>query len=269
MKRLNNKGQASIFGLILVAAVAIMIVAGVLPVLINPSSSLPVNRLLSALGGYGYTAYATPAGDFYVNNLYPNADDTYDIGKDDTRFQDIFFSGSLDKERSDGTGGYWHEYRFDVINLAKGASGATFIVPTSDTLGGYRLDASTEYLYFASHIEHDWDGISDGLLDIGFEVGLDNTAGSVSDVVVLTIEHYHKAFGDTTTSPTTHNGSAVVGQSSEWKFFEMFIPVNDLEPESTMSFRISLDTTLSDVDNVILVHIEFKYPTRHPALEVE
>lgn len=190
---------------------------------------------------------------------------------DDVYTRNIFIGEdySFEKELDDGSGGYWHEYRFDVINLSKGGSGATYIIPNSDTLGGYRLDANTEYLYFTAHIEHDWDGFSDGLLDIGFEVGLDNTGGNVDDVVVLTIEHYHKGFGDITTSPTTHNNSVVVGQSPEWKFFEMFIDVNDLASEITMAFRISLDTTLSDVDNVILVHIEFKYPTKNPGLEVE
>ena len=87
------KGQGSLIGLILLAAVAIMLVVGVLPYLVNPYSSLPVNKLLEALWRHGYTAYASPTGDFYVNNLYPNADSTYNVGAVGNEFSRGYFDG--------------------------------------------------------------------------------------------------------------------------------------------------------------------------------
>lgn len=180
---------------------------------------------------------------------------------------DVYTSASYVRVASDGTGGYWHEMEVDIFSISPGGSGATQVIADAFTLGGYRLDAATEYLYFDTHIEDDWDGISDGEVVIYFEVNTDNSGGLVTDVVTINIQNYHKLPGDRITTVSDHEESVVVGQAEAYDLFVITISIGNLDLTEVTVYRINLNTILSDVDDIILNYIEFRYPTYLPAAE--
>ena len=103
--------------------------------------------------------------------------------------------GHLIREGTTG-GGFIHEYNLDAINLISGGSGATFIAPNASSLGGYQLNGITEYLFFSTRVEDDWDEINDGIVEIWFEVNDDNTGGLDTDTVKIQLECWHKIEGE-------------------------------------------------------------------------
>lgn len=166
-----------------------------------------------------------------------------------------------------GGGGYWHEYAMGAIELSPGSSGATLITPNVSSLGGYRLDAINEYLYYNAHVEHDWDGVSDGLFEILFEVNVDNTGGLVTDTVKFQLEVWHKLDGELVNTVYSLQGNTVVGQSDQYELFEQEITIGNLREWEVLAFRLNLNTIQSDVVTVIVNYVEFKYPTFIPQME--
>lgn len=166
-----------------------------------------------------------------------------------------------------GNGGYWHEYALGAIDLSPGASGATLIVPNASSLGGYQLNAINEYLYFNSHVDHDWDGTSDGLFEIFFEVNDDNSGGLVTDTVKFQLEVWHKVKGELTNTVYSLSGNTVVGQSQQHELFEQEIIIGNLRETEVLAFRLNINTIQSQVTDIIVNYIEFKYPTFIPQME--
>jgi hypothetical protein len=166
------------------------------------------------------------------------------------------------------TGGYLHEYTLGAIELSPGASGATLIVPNISSLGGYRLDNITETLFYTIHIEDDWDGLSDAIFEISFEVNVDNTGGLVTDTVKLQLEVWHKIPGELTNTVFSLQGNTVVGQADQHQLFIQNITVGNLRYDEVIAFRVNLNTIQSQVTSVIINMVEFKYPTFIPAMEV-
>jgi hypothetical protein len=166
-----------------------------------------------------------------------------------------------------GGGGYWHEYAISANELSPGASGATFIAPNASSLGGYQLNAINELLYFGSHIDHDWDGMSDGKFEIFFEVNDDNTGGLVTDTVKFQLEVWHKQKGEMVNTVYSLSGNTVVGQSSQHELFRQEIVIANIRELEVLAFRLNLNTIQSQVTDVIVNYIEFKYPTFFPQME--
>lgn len=185
---------------------------------------------------------------------------------EDAHFGDLY-SSSFIRLATDGNGGFWHEYNMGAIDLSPGASGATLIAPNASSLGGYRFDAINEYLLFASHVEDDWDGVSDGIFEISFEVNVDNTGGLVTDTVKFQLEVWHKIEGELVNTVFSLEGNTVVGQSDQHELFIQEITVGNLRVGEVISFRLNLNTITGDITNVIVNYIEFKYPTFVPAME--
>ncbi len=181
----------------------------------------------------------------------------------------VQYPGSLIRYDNVGGGGYWHEHDFTVSSFSKGASGATLVVPSALSVGGYQLNSVTEYVYVTVHIEGDISGAGPGYIELTFEVNIDNTGGNTTDVVVFDVESYHKALGDLVSTIDTHSGSTVVGKADTNKIFAQVITIDDVVADQTITFRINLDTVASDVDDVVLNFFEFKYQTIFPAQEVE
>jgi hypothetical protein len=173
--------------------------------------------------------------------------------------ENFYTEDSFIRVDASGNGGYWHEYNMPAIELSPGASGATLIVTNASSLGGYQLNAIGEYLYFMTHVEDDWDGITDGELEIYFEVNDDNSGGLITDEVVLTIEAYHKLEGEQTNTVETLTLTTVVGQSQQHDLFIVEVVVPNLRSMEALAFRINLNTILSEVDDIIVNYVEFKY----------
>ena len=166
-----------------------------------------------------------------------------------------------------GGGGYWHEYAISATDLSPGASGATFIAPNASSLGGYQLNAIDELLFFGSHVDHDWDGVSDGLFKIFFEVNDDNSGGLPTDTVKFQLEVWHKLEGEQTTTVYSLDGTTVVGTAVQHDLFEQEILIGNLREREVLAFRLNLNTITGDVTDVIVNYIEFKYPTFIPQME--
>lgn len=185
----------------------------------------------------------------------------------DPLVDDFYTSASFIRVNADGSGGYWNEFKVDVIALSPGGSGATQITPNVSTLGGFQLNSITEYLYFDTHIDADWDGISDGAVIIYFEVNDDNSGGLVTDTVKIGLEDFHKSLGGRTNDVSSHEGNTVVGQAQQHDLFVQSIVIDDLHMFELITFRLNLNTIGSQVDDIIINYIEFRYPTYLPAVE--
>ena len=185
----------------------------------------------------------------------------------DALTEDLYMGASYIRVSGDQTGGYWHEYNIGAIDLSPGASGATQIAPNASSLGGYQLNAINEYLYFSSHVEDDWDSVSDGRFEIYFEVNDDNSGGLITDTVKFQLEVWHKLEGERVCTVYSLSGNTVVGQAEQHDLFDQYIAIGDLRSREVISFRINLNTIQSQVDDVIVNYVEFKYPTFYPGPE--
>ncbi len=204
-------------------------------------------KLLVGLVSVAIILTGCSAGDPIVDNVYTNA--------------------SYIRVGSDGSGGYWHEYNIDAFSTSPGGSGATLIPTNASTLGGYQLNGINEYIYFTTHVDENWDGVSDAIMEIYFEVNNDNSGGLVTDSVAISIECYHKVLGERVNTIRSHGESTVVGQAEQYDLFQMDIVMGDLRPGEVIAYRINLNTILSEVDDIIINYIEFKYPAYVAALE--
>lgn len=165
-------------------------------------------------------------------------------------------------------GGYYHTYDFDAINLTTLGTAASQINPNASSIGGYRLDAINEWLSCLAYIDDDWDGSSNGTLQIWFEVNVDNSGGADADVVRIQVEVWDKIEGELTTTVQSLEGSTTVGKATQHKLFIQEINVPNLRANALIAFRFNLNTILSDVTNIIVNEITFKYETQYPAVEV-
>jgi len=187
---------------------------------------------------------------------------------DDAYTRNIYLGDhTLERELNDGSGGYWHEYRIPAVNLSSGGSGATLITPDNSTLGGYQLDRDTEFLFFITHIEDDWDEISNATMEIDFEVNVDNTGGNDTDTVKFQIDCYYKIEGEFANTIQSLSGSTVVGKANQYELSKQTVIITNMRLEEIIAIKLNLDTTNSEVDNVIVNFVELKYQSKTPALE--
>lgn len=166
------------------------------------------------------------------------------------------------------TSKWYTDAHFSVINLAPGGSGATQVVPSANTLGGYNLDADTEYLYFTGHMHSDWDAASDILIEVEFEVDVDNTGGNDVDVVVFDVLCYYKGESDVTNKTQSPTNSVIIGKSARYKSFELDLTIDHdlvshvVDIGDVIAMRINFDVSNSDITDVVLTHITMKYQTQ-------
>jgi len=137
--------------------------------------------------------------------------------------------------------GYWRNSGHNAINLY--STEGTRLNPNISSLGGYRLDAIAEYIYFTV------------------------LGGNAGDVVLFQLECWHKVEGEPGCTVYSLEGSTVVGISDQHDLFKQTIVVSNIRVNEIISFRINLNTILSDVVNVIVNYVEFKCPTLYPAEE--
>jgi len=187
---------------------------------------------------------------------------------DDAYTRNIYLGDhTLERELDDGSGGYWHEYLIPAVNLSSGGSGATLIIPDNSTLGGYQLDRDTEFLFFITHIEDDWDEVSNAIMEIDFEVNVDNTGGNDTDTVKFQVDCYHKIEGEFANTTQSLSGNTVVGKANQYELFKQTITITNVRLEETVAVKLNLDTTNSEVDDIIVNFVELKYQAKTPALE--
>jgi len=196
-----------------------------------------------------------------------------DYWHEDLHLNNLEIHGSLVRYDDTGNGGYWFEYGMPALVLSKGGSGATERPPDGNTLGGYRLDADDEYLYYGLSVSDDWDDVSDLTLRIAFEVNVDNTGGNADDRVVFSVDGYYKSVGDTSSHVCTCPGEVVVGQAERYKMFicelQMPMAAEGVVDGDTIILRLNLDTLEGDIGSVIVNYVEVTYQAIHPQQEVD
>jgi len=187
----------------------------------------------------------------------------------------FYFDADGNMFANDGTSSrYWHEYMIAALTANPGASGAALVPPSANTLGGYALSNAAHLLAFQVHIESDWDGISDPILEVDFCVNVDNILGAAEDTADLKLQVWYKGEGETVNKTQEIEVPTVVGASARYKQFEAVFTLNHaavdniIEAGDNFGMLLNLETDSSEVDNVIITMIEFKYKTTKPAEEI-
>jgi hypothetical protein len=164
-------------------------------------------------------------------------------------------------------------YHLPLFASNPGASGPTFTVPDANTLGGWQLNAATEYLYFDTDVHADWDAASDLKVEVKFECNVNNTGGGAGDTVDLKLVCYYKGNAETACKTQTLENAVVVGQSAQYKRFTTTFTVNYdeggnvVEVGDVISMILNLETDTSEVDDIIVTDASFYYSTTHIGIE--
>ncbi len=173
-----------------------------------------------------------------------------------------------------GTTSLFRRYYHIVLGAANpGASGATWVVASANTTGGWRLTNAAHLLRGQTDIHSDWDGASDMTFTVSFMVNVDNTGGADADTVDLKITAYYKGVGDTATKSQVVEVATVVGKSAQYKQFKASFTIdwdyaaNVVEVGDVMSVILNLETDTSEVDDIVITSMEFYYPTTHTSIE--
>jgi hypothetical protein len=168
----------------------------------------------------------------------------------------------------------WYNCHYIDASKVRTAGGPTETAPDANTLGGWQLDLSTELLYFEARVCNDWDAASDLTVHVCFEVYIDNTGGLVTDTVDRQLICYYKGDGDVACKTQTLEVATVVGQSAQYKQFNMSFTIdydavdNVVDINDKFAFILNLETDTSEVDDIMINHIIFQYTTAKARKEV-
>ena len=171
------------------------------------------------------------------------------------------------------TTSYRRYYHIPLGSIDPGASGATYTSPDGNTIGGWQLNAVGETLEAGTDIHADWDGASDLIVGVNFEVNVNNTGGLVTDTVDLKLVVFYKANGDLVTKTQTIEVATTVGQSAQYKKFNASFTINwdeesnVVEAGDLVRFILNLETDTSEVDDIIINDCKFYYNTTHMGIE--
>lgn len=163
---------------------------------------------------------------------------------------------------------WWYCKYMDAINLSPGGSGAVQTIPDDNTSGGYQLDAATEYLYFNGGVCNNWDEASDMEVKVRFELNAGSEAAP--DSVFFDLKCWYKGVDEDTTKYQLVTKGQLVGNTPQYTMYTATIPIdydlvhNVVQQGDIFSFRLNLNTTRSDVDNVIVNFGRFRYWSKVP-----
>ena len=165
--------------------------------------------------------------------------------------------------------GYWHEYELGAASGDPGASGATYVDPGANTMGGWQLDADTEKLDFQFHIEEVWDGNSDIRIEAYWQVNEVAAGDGTVDIrVQLFYAGDHEVGTRTQVIEVAHTVTGNKAQFTRHKTV-FIIPWdtggNVILAGDVFGMVINLETDTSEVDDIIVSYFEVKYQTSQPA----
>jgi len=208
------------------------------------------------------------------DHTIPSSDSSYDLGENSTpkrwrtayidTFEDVVASSSI----------WWRDYHLGAASASPGASGAVAREPTTQTVGGWQLDLVTEHLYYDVHVEGDWDGASDPIIEVWFEYNDDNTGGNAADQITLDCVCRMKAPGETAIKTQSLTDSVTIGASDRYKMFKASFTLDwnaggaTVEVGDVIGIHLNMDIPNSSVssgsEDIIVNYTEFKYKTALP-----
>jgi hypothetical protein len=165
-------------------------------------------------------------------------------------------------------------YHVSLGSANPGASGATWVVASANTTGGWRMTADAHKIRGQVDVHADWDGASNLTFEIHFMTNVSNTGGADADTVDWQMVVYYKGEGDTATKTQTITASTVIGKAAQYKQFEQAFTVdwdyagNVVEVGDIIAMNLNLVTGTSEVDDVVVTAMEFYYPTTHCSIEL-
>lgn len=160
---------------------------------------------------------------------------------------------------------WWFAVNSSAFNAATGASGATWVACDTNTLGGYKLNADNELLYFNESITQVWDGSTDLQFKVTWEV---NEVAASDGTVDLQLKCYYK--GDHETSCKTQTvevAHTITGNKARYARHVTTFTIdwdavsNIVEVADKMSFILNLETDTSECDDIIINTRMFRYRT--------
>lgn len=169
------------------------------------------------------------------------------------------------------TSSKWYACKYvNIYSADPGASGATRVAPSSDTLGGWNLDADGETLEFPFHICSDWDATSDAYIRIEYEVDdATATGNAVFDAIV-----YLKGTGEYVTKSQNLTFTQDVSGDDQYtlRHNDLIIDYDDatdgLSVGDHISVVLNFDATSSDITDVIFVGGTMRYQTNKLRVEI-
>jgi hypothetical protein len=166
---------------------------------------------------------------------------------------------------------YRRYYHLPLGAFNPGASGASWVAASANTVGGWNLTSATHTLQFGTDIHSDWDGASDIKLEIYMCPGV---AGSAGDTIDLKLVAYYAGTGDTATKTQTVE-VATTTDGTQYKVYKVTFTLdwdaggNVIEAGDKIGFILNLETDTSEIDNVIILQggNSVYYNTTHLGIE--
>ena len=163
---------------------------------------------------------------------------------------------------------WWYCKYMDAINLSPGGSGAVETIPTDNTIGGYQLDGPAEYLYFNGAVCNNWGGESDMEVVVRWErnAGL----GGANDSIFFDMVCWYKGIGEMVNKSQNLTAGELIGTAGGFTMYSVTFTIdydivdNVVQVYDVFSFRLNLNTVRSDLDDVIVNFINFRYKTKVP-----
>ena len=178
--------------------------------------------------------------------------------------------GILFREKADGSSGYWKEYPIapNVFKIKGGVP--TWKDPDATSVGGWILDDAGEELTFTTHIDQEWDEVSNILVKIYFEINVAGGAGT--DTVDLKVDTFLKGEDEAVTRNQTLEDAKIVGTAAQFTLFELELQIifndgaNPVRKGDVVTMVLNLETDTSEIDNVTINYGELLYQTLTPGL---
>ena len=170
----------------------------------------------------------------------------------------------------------WHKY--DAAMLPVHGQGATLTAPSLYTIGGYLLDANTEYLYPSIYLDDDYAGGNVEMFTF-FETNESNIEGRAQDRIRINCRWYYKDLRPRLNRAVDPYEVVVQMRDNQWSETQIgrarrhtpliirhsFANGADitLRTNSILKARINLCTAHSDgVDLIYVNYVLIGYPTR-------
>lgn len=169
---------------------------------------------------------------------------------------------------------YRRYYHLPMASANPGASGATWINPDANTVGGWNVTNAAHVLSFNADVHSDWDGATDLTVEIRWCTNWDNSGGADTDTVDLRLQVFYKGVSDTATKSQTVEVATTIGKAARYKQFKTTFTVdwdyasNVVEVGDVIRFLLNLETDTSEgSDNVIISDGSISYQTTHVGIE--